>query len=133
MSDIDAMKQAVEYLNSYDDIVHLRATTPMVDSNVLDKAIEYFINNSDCTALRSAHEAPETAYKSFKKVDDYWSGLFNDEYDGEYYNWPRQKLPKTYQPNGYIYIVKPSQFIDSNSLTLLYIKYIKTNMQGFFI
>ena len=114
--DIDAMKHAVEYLDSYDDIIHLRATTPMIKSEILDKAIEYYNNNPDCTSLRSAHEAPETAYKSFKEVDGYWSGLFNDEYGGEYYNWPRQQLPKTYQPNGYIDIIKPSQFMDSDSL-----------------
>ena len=49
-------------------------------------------------------------------VVHHWNGLFNSEYKGEYYNWPRQKLPKTYQLNGYIDIIKPSQFINSNSL-----------------
>ena len=101
---------------TYDDIIHLRATTPMIESNVLDKAIEFYNNNPECTSLRSAHEASETAYKSFKKVDGYWSGLFNSEYEGEYYNWNRQQLPKTYQPNGYIDIIKPSQFMNSDSL-----------------
>ena len=114
--DIDAMRHAVEYLESYDDIVHLRATTPMVDSSVIDDAIEYFWENPTCTSLRSAHEASETVYKSFKQDGIYWSGLFNNEFEGDYYNWPRQKLPKTYQPNGYLDIVKPSQFMDSNSL-----------------
>jgi len=113
--DIDVMKHAVEYLDSYGDIVHLRATTPMIEGRVLDDAIEFY-NNTECTSLRSAHEASETAYKSFKQVDGYWSGLFNDEYEGEYYNLPRQQLPKTYQPNGYIDIIKPSQFMNSNSL-----------------
>jgi len=115
-TDVEAMKHAVEYLNSYDDIVHLRATTPMVESLVLDKAIEYFIENGDCTSLRSGHESPETAYKSFKKKwGKYWGGLFDDEYDGEYYNLPRQQLPKTYQPNGYVDIVRPKQFMNSDS------------------
>ena len=84
-SDIDTMRHAVEYLGDDGDIVHLRATTPMVESDVLDKAIEYFQDN-ECTGLRSAHESPETAYKSFKQDGRYWSGLFNDEFDGEYYN-----------------------------------------------
>ena len=113
--DIDAMRHVVEYLNSDDDIIHLRATTPMVDGSVLDSAIEYFIENEDCTALRSAHEAPETAYKSFKKNDKYWGGLFDDQLDGEYYNLPRQQLPKTYQPNGYVDIVRPKQFMNNES------------------
>ena len=114
--DIDAMKHAVEYLKDYEDIVHLRATTPMIESDVLDKAIKFFFDNPDCTSLRSAHKSPETAYKSFKKKwGKYWDGLFNDEFEGEYYNLPRQQLPKTYQPNGYIDIVKPTQFSNSNS------------------
>ena len=113
-SDIDAMRHAVKYLGDGGDIVHLRATTPMVESDVLDKAIEYFQNN-ECTGLRSAHESPETAYKSFKKNDKYWGGLFDDEFQGEYYNSPRQQLPKTYQPNGYVDIVKPKQFMNSDS------------------
>ena len=89
--DIDVMKHAVEYLNLNNDIAHLRATTPMIQSKVLDEAIEFYNDNTACTSLRSAHEASETAYKSFK-------------------------LPKTYQANGYIDIIKPKQFMDSESL-----------------
>ena len=113
--DIDVMRHAVEYLDDMGDIVHLRATTPMVDVRVLDKAIEYFLE-SDCTSLRSAHAHPETAYKSFRKDGLYWGGLFNEEYSGEYYNLPRQQLPVTYQPNGYIDILKPSFFMNKESL-----------------
>ena len=114
--DIDVMRHAVEYLNDYDDIVQLRATTPMVKPHVLDDAIEYFLIHKGCTSLRSAHEAPETAYKSFKKSGDYWSGLFNDELDGDYYNLPRQSLPKTYNPNGYVDIIRPIHFMHNDNL-----------------
>jgi len=115
-TDVESMRHAVEFLNSTDDIVHLRATTPMVKSDVLDKAIEYFFENEDCTSLRSGHESPETAYKSFKKkMGKYWGGLFDNEYEGEYYNLPRQQLPITYQPNGYVDIVRPKQFMDGDS------------------
>jgi len=113
--DIDAMRHAVKCLDSYNDIVRLRATTPMVHWNVLDKAIEYFHEN-ECSGLRSAHESPETAYKSFKKDGKYWGGLFDDEFQGEYYNLPRQQLPKTYHPNGYIDIDRPKQFMNNESL-----------------
>ena len=114
--DIEVMRHAVHYLSDYDDIVHLRATTPIIDPLLLNEAIEYFFSNPDSTGLRSAHEAPETAYKSFKKNGAYWSGLFNDKYDGDYYNWPRQRLPKTYQANGYIDIVRPKVFMNSDNL-----------------
>ena len=114
--DIDVMKHAVNELYDKNDIVHLRATTPMINSTILDRAIKFFYDNPSSTSLRSGHESPETAYKSFKLNGTHWNGLFNSEYKGEYYNWPRQKLPKTYQLNGYIDIIKPSQFINSNSL-----------------
>ncbi len=114
--DIDVMRHAVEYLHDLGDIIHLRATTPMIKPRVLDDAINYFLQNNGCTGLRSAHEAPETAYKSFKKSGDYWSGLFNDELDGDYYNLPRQSLPKTYNPNGYVDIIRPIHFMHNDNL-----------------
>ena len=114
--DIDVMRHAVDYLEDWEDIVHLRATTPMIKSDILDQAIKIYNNNTNCTSLRSAHEAPETAYKWFKLVDKYWNGLFDHEFEGEYYNWSRQQLPKTYQANGYIDIIKPNQFMNNQSL-----------------
>jgi CMP-N-acetylneuraminic acid synthetase len=114
--DIDVMRHAVEYLDDYGDIIHLRATTPMVQPHTIDQAAKYFINNPKCTGLRSAHEASETAYKSFKKAGEYWEGLFNNEYEGDYYNWPRQQLPKTYQPNGCIDIIRPKHFMQDLAL-----------------
>jgi CMP-N-acetylneuraminic acid synthetase len=114
--DIDVMRHAVGLLGSFDDLVHLRATTPLVKASVIDRAIEYFLENPHCTSLRSAHETPETAYKYFQKNDLYWSGLFNDKMEGEYYNLPRQSLPKTYHPNGYVDILKPSWFMHNNSI-----------------
>lgn len=114
--DIDVMRHAVEYLDDYGDIVHLRATTPMIESNVLDDAIDYFLQNDDCTGMRSAHEAPETAYKSFKKNGDYWGGLFDHQLEGDYYNLPRQSLPKTYNPNGYVDIIRPKHFMNDDNL-----------------
>ena len=114
--DIDVMRHAVKFLNDSGDIVHLRATTPMIESEVIDSAIKYFFENVECTALRSAHECPETAFKFFKKSNIFWEGLFNDKFDGDYYNQPRQTLPKTFQPNGYVDIVRPHWFMRNNSL-----------------
>jgi len=114
--DVEVMRHAVEYLSDDGDIVHLRATTPMITSSKVDEAIEYFFSNPDCTGLRSAHESPETAYKSFKKSGDYWKGLFDNEFAGDYYNLPRQSLPKTYQANGYVDILKPQTFMNSDKL-----------------
>jgi len=114
--DIDVMRHAVTHLDDFGDIIHLRATTPNISVLFIDKAIEYFLDNSSCTSLRSAHECPETAYKYFQKNGAYWQGLFDDQFKGEYYNQPRQSLPKTYHPNGYVDIIKPSWFMNGDSL-----------------
>lgn len=117
--DIDGFKHAVKYLGSYEPLIHLRATTPLIEANVLDEAITLFEENIDsCSSLRSAHELSETAYKFFKQEGKYWSGIAQElieEYGKEYYNLPRQKLPKTFCPNGYIDIVKPDVFMNGNS------------------
>jgi len=114
--DIDVMRHAVNYLKDFGNIVHLRSTTPMVTPEIIENAIKYFLKDNDCTSLRSCHECSETAYKFFKKQGKYLEGLFNNELEGEYYNLPRQKLPKTYQPNGCIDIIKPSWFMHHDSL-----------------
>ena len=113
--DSEAFRHAVEYLNDYSDIVHLRATTPILDYLVLDEAIEVFLNNEkEATSLRSAHEFSESVYKFFKQDGKYWTGFF-PEMRGEYYNFPRQFFPKSYLPNGYIDIVRPKIFMNGST------------------
>lgn len=113
--DIDAFRHAVKILNDNSDIVHLRATTPILDPDILDKAIEIFLlNKEEATSLRSAHEFSESVYKFFKQEDKYWTGFFPNM-DGEYYNLPRQTFPKSYLPNGYIDIVRPKIFMNNQS------------------
>ena len=114
--DVDALKHAVNVLNDYDDMVQLRATTPLIDAIVVDKAIEYFLSNKEeATSLRSAHKFSESVFKFFKKEDKYWTGFF-PHLDGEYYNLPRQSFPDCYLPNGYIDIVRPKVFMNQNTL-----------------
>lgn len=115
--DIDVFKHAFWKLGSYDDVIHLRATTPLIEVKIIDKAIKYYFKNHDCTSMRSAHEIPESIQKFFKKDGKYFKGIFDDIISKkEYYNLSRQNLEKTYKPNGYIDILKPSVFMKSNSL-----------------
>lgn len=113
--DIDSFKHAVEVLNDYEDIVQLRATTPLVNPEVLDQAIEYFTSNQEyATSLRSAHEFSESVFKFFKKDDKYWNGFFPN-LKGEYYNLPRQAFEPCYLPNGYVDILRPKVFMNLNT------------------
>ena len=113
--DVDAFRHAVKSLNDYSDIVHLRATTPLVLPNIIDEAIEYFYENSEeATSLRSAHEFSESVYKFLKKEDKYWTGFF-PHLQGEYYNMPRQNFVKSYLPNGYIDVVRPRIFMNKET------------------
>jgi len=113
--DIDAFRHFVSETGIIEDILHLRATTPLVNNDELEKIISFFQKNKDvCTSLRTAHESSETAYKFFKKNGIYWNGLFNKS--GEYYNKPGQELPKTFVPNGYADIVRPLYFMKNENL-----------------
>jgi len=119
-TDFEFILHALDWLLAHDDepkyIAHIRPTTPFRDPIWIDNAINLFKNNSMATALRSAHEMPESAYKAFeismngqfKRV-----GAINTDLDAA--NNPRQQFPLTFQPNGYIDILS-TKFIRSRGV-----------------
>ena len=110
--DIDSFRHFCEELNYTEPIIHLRATTPLISPLVIDDAIEVYVKNKNIlTSLRSAHETSESVYKFYKPDGLYWYPIV----DGMDTNLPRQNYPKTYSPNGYIDIVNPQVFMNSDS------------------
>jgi CMP-N,N'-diacetyllegionaminic acid synthase len=110
--DIDSFRHFCEELNYTEPIIHLRATTPLISPLVIDDAIEVYLKNKNrLTSLRSAHETSESVYKFYKQNGLYWYPIV----DGMDTNLPRQSYPKTYSPNGYIDIVNPQVFMNSDS------------------
>jgi CMP-N,N'-diacetyllegionaminic acid synthase len=110
--DIDSFRHFCEELNYTEPIIHLRATTPLISPLVIDDAIEVYLKNKNIlTSLRSAHETSESVYKFYKQDGLYWYPIV----DGMDTNSPRQSYPKTYSPNGYIDIVNPQVFMNSDS------------------
>ena len=110
--DIDSFRHFCKELNHTEPIIHLRATTPLVNPLVIDNAIEVFLKNKNkITSLRSAHETSESVYKYYKQDGFYWSPIV----DGMDTNLPRQSYPKTYSPNGYVDIVTPDVFMNSDN------------------
>ena len=97
--------------------VHLRATTPLRDSYVVDEAIQKIQNDSDSTSLRSGHPAPESPCKWFKRDNrGYFIGNCPEDKRPEYYNLPRQLFPPVYIPDGYVDIMKASYVLNSDNL-----------------
>ncbi len=112
--DIDFFKHALDWLeqkeNYFPDlVVHLRPTTPLRDYRLIDQAIWELANDRQATSLRSAHPSRDVGYKLFKKKGNYIDFFGREDFysSEEYYNYPRQKLPDTYDPNGYVDIIIP--------------------------
>ena len=122
--DIEFFHHALEWLKkneeySPDLIVHLRPTTPFRDFRVVDEAITDMIKDKKATSLRSSEIFDrESPYKMFKAEGAYYDFFGKEDFkkDEEYYNYPRQAFPVTYQPNGYVDIVKPSVLLKTGML-----------------
>ena len=112
-TDYEFITHALDWLardgDSPEFIVHMRPTTPLRDPNLVERAIQTFIATHTATALRSVHEMPESAYKSFEMAP---SGLLkqlgssNTKLDSA--NNARQQYPVTYQANGYVDVLSTS-------------------------
>ena len=89
-----------------DFIVHLRPTSPIRETKVIEEAIKKFINLKRYTALRSIHKMSETAYKSVEIKNKQLVATFSHDKKLDKYNKPRQKFPLTFHPNGYVDILK---------------------------
>jgi len=111
---LDWMKENEGYQPEY--LVHLRPTTPLREPRYIDAAIEQMKQDDSATALRSVHEMSESAYKAFEIERDYLKSIGSGSFDLEASNAPRQKFKKTYQPNGYIDIIKTTYIIENNKL-----------------
>jgi CMP-N,N'-diacetyllegionaminic acid synthase len=119
-SDYDFIVHALNWFRDNelepDLIAHIRPTTPFRDPLLIDTAIDIFRNNPQATALRSAHEMSESAYKSFEIAG---TGQFkrlgssNTALDAA--NNARQQYPATFQANGYVDVLS-SRFIRSHGL-----------------
>ena len=94
--------------------VHLRPTTPLRDPALLEMAINALINRPEATALRSAHIAPESPFKWFRRNEDgFLTGLTSDDTSLDKLNLPRQSYSQAYIPDGYVDIVRSSFIMNS--------------------
>jgi len=120
-TDYEFVKHLLDWLKSNENcqpdyLVHLRPVVPLRDSRIIDSAIEAFINNTEATSLRSAHEMSETAYKKFEIEGNYFKAVGSDSFELDALNEPRQKYFKTYDPNGYVDVLKTSFVLSENKI-----------------
>jgi len=100
-----------------DLMVQLRPTTPLRNPVDIESAIVFLQQHPQASCLRSAHELVEPPHKMFQmNKEGYFEGFFPSDPRPEYYNLPRQMLPKAYKPNGYVDIIKTEGFLRTNSL-----------------
>ena len=97
-------------------VVHIRPTTPYRNPALVDEAIKAFRSEPRATALRSAHEMSESAYKTFEIAPaGQLKRLGSDSTALDAANNARQQFPATYQANGYVDVLS-SRFIRTNGL-----------------
>jgi len=121
-TDLEFILHALDFFKNEgrtpDYIVHLRPTTPLRDTSVVERAIAIAIlNKESMSAMRSVHEMSETAYKCFEiSQNGNLVTVFNrqDALDGS--NLNRQSFPKTYSPNGYVDVLVPKKILSSGYL-----------------
>ncbi len=111
-TDTQFFQHAIDFFRKEEGVApeyfaHLRPTTPIRNPIVIDEAIKIFIG-SDYSALRSVHKMSDTSYKTFEIEDEKLKVLCGKGFDIESTNLPRQSFPITYNPNGYIDIVRTS-------------------------
>ncbi len=119
-TDYDFIVHALDWLKANGDepeyIVHVRPTTPFRDPALIDAAINLFQNSSRASALRSAHEMSESAYKTFEITPEGQFKRVGAESTAlDAANNARQQFPATYQANGYVDVLS-TQFIRANGL-----------------
>ncbi len=116
-TDYEFIKHFIDNVDtSHGIIAHMRPTTPLRNVVLLDKIINFFLKNKNFSSLRSIHENPETAYKSFELKKKILTPLKGVEKTMDELNSPRQNFSKTYSANGYIDLYKKKFIIRKKKL-----------------
>ena len=100
-------------------IVYLRPTTPVRRLSLVDEAIRNFTEIADVelppTSMRSIHEMSESAFKCVTIIGNLITAIGAPNHHYNDFNKPNQAYMKTYQPNGYVDIIRP-EFIQDRDL-----------------
>jgi len=119
-TDYDFVVHALDWLRAEDGepeyLVHIRPTTPLRDPQLIDAAVLAFKGVTKGTAMRSVHEMPESAYKTFEIASGgQLKRLGSQDTALDSANNARQQFPSTYQANGYVDVLS-SAFVRESGL-----------------
>jgi CMP-N,N'-diacetyllegionaminic acid synthase len=118
-TDLECFQHFINFFNENkiklpDFIVHLRATTPIRDTKIIDNAIVFFKEyHKTFSSLRSVHEMPESAFKYCTIEDKKLKSIGNQSFSMDSSNNARQTFPKTYIPNGYVDIISVRYLLEN--------------------
>lgn len=121
-TDLEVFQHAIQWLQvneKYipDICVHLRPTYPIRDIEDIDSMLEILLKNEYLDSIRSVSPSPETPFKMWFRDD---TGKLQPVIQcdiPDFYNLPRQQLPKTYLQNACIDIIRTSTIVEKNSMT----------------
>lgn len=119
--DFETFKYFFEWLkknnqNKPDIIVHLRATAPLVNTYIINKALIYFLKNKS-DSLKSIQLSKSSPFKMWKiNKYGYMIPFVKSSKNKEFWNFPRQKLPIIYSQNAQIDIFRTS-LINKNTIS----------------
>lgn len=109
---IEHVLKSIENIEEYDYLVLLQPTSPLRNEKDIDKSIELLVEKK-ASALISTKEIDNKILKVFKNDGNgYLEGIANNTYPF----MRRQDLPKTFMPNGAIYIVNINEFLKTKKL-----------------
>jgi len=127
-SDVSATIDAFEYtikelekMNIFPEIsILLQPTSPLRNSQDIDNACDIFFENN-CDEVIGVVEPDHSPYWSFNSQE----GILTPVFDWDKIHKRRQDLPKTYIPNGSIYIANTRLFIERHSFFTKNLRYYK--------
>lgn len=108
---LNFIKKKYEYLPEF--IIQLRPTSPFRSIKELNRAIKNIEKDVKATSLRSSHLADHPPEKQFRIKNKYYCNVDLKKIRNDKFNKPSYLFKKTFEPNGYIDILK-TQFLLKN-------------------
>jgi len=118
--DLEVLRHVMDWMSDHEHHVpeywvYLRPSTPLRDPVLVDQAVRQFKDVEEAVSLRSAHPAPESPRKWFRKSGDNFIPLMDDGTLADSHQ-PKEAFDVAFVPDGYVDIFKASQVLGKGVL-----------------